>query len=319
MISGRVKRVIGTFDDGVPGPLIIALCCLHGNERAGYKAIDFVLKMLEVEHITQPDFIYKGRFVGLCGNLEATRRGERYVDEDLNRLWTEELIERLNNRQYIPRSHEEKELQALWYAIRREVKQYNTPDVIILDFHTTSAEGGIFCLPASDAQSMRLAFDLYIPVVHGLMDKIPNSCLSYMTEEHLGKKCRAMSIEVGQHEDPASVYVAIAAMINCMRCVGAVHKDDVESRHDTLLSNYSRGLPRVSNLIYRHTIEYEDSFKMEPGFRNFQPVEKGVILANDKNGSITCPKSGAILMPLYQSRGRDGFFLVQKDEDYGYF
>jgi succinylglutamate desuccinylase len=51
---------------------------------------------------------------------------------------------------------------------------------------------------------------------------------------------------------------------------------------------------------------------MEPGFVNFQPVDRGQLLARDGRGEIRAGESGRILMPLYQSQGRDGFFLVRE-------
>lgn len=318
-MTTRLKRRIGVFDDGVQGPLIIALSCLHGNEFLPYRAIDYTLKMLEVEHITNPEFIYHGRFVGFCANMAAAKAGQRYIDRDLNRIWTEELIENLANKSYIPKSQEEKELQSIWNLIKREVQRYSGDQVIILDFHTTSAEGGIFCMPAHDEGSLNLAFQLYIPVVEGLLDTVSNSCLSFMTESHLGKPTTAMSIEVGQHADINSIYVAIATMINSMRSAGAARNEDVESRHDDILRINAEGLPRVSRLDYIHEIKEGDEFVMEPGFKNFQFVPKGTLLAKDRQGPIYCPEDRILLMPLYQSKGAEGFFLVQIDLTFGNF
>jgi hypothetical protein len=45
---------------------------------------------------------------------------------------------------------------------------------------------------------------------------------------------------------------------------------------------------------------------------NFQPVIRGQLLARDRNGEIRAPENGRILLPLYQSQGSDGFFLVRK-------
>lgn len=60
-----------------------------------------------------------------------------------------------------------------------------------------------------------------------------------------------------------------------------------------------------------HAIKKGDNFVMQPGYKNFQPVKKGEILATDKNGAISAQEDGLILMPLYQKQGNDGFFLVK--------
>jgi len=66
---------------------------------------------------------------------------------------------------------------------------------------------------------------------------------------------------------------------------------------------------RVVEVRHRHAIMLEDGFQMEPGFRNFQPVRRGQVLARDRAGEITARETGHILLPLYQELGDDGFFL----------
>jgi succinylglutamate desuccinylase len=58
---------------------------------------------------------------------------------------------------------------------------------------------------------------------------------------------------------------------------------------------------------------------MIKGFTNFQIIQEGQLLAKDKNGSIFSPMSGYLLMPLYQAKGEDGFFIAEElvDSDQG--
>ena len=69
---------------------------------------------------------------------------------------------------------------------------------------------------------------------------------------------------------------------------------------------------KVVEVRHRHTIAPEDRFKMEPGFKNFQAVRRGKVLAQDRTGEIKACETGLILMPLYQALGNDGFFLVRE-------
>ncbi len=50
------ERVIGIFDENHRGPLVIMFGGIHGNETAGVKALEYLIKMLEVEHITNETF-----------------------------------------------------------------------------------------------------------------------------------------------------------------------------------------------------------------------------------------------------------------------
>jgi succinylglutamate desuccinylase len=68
---------------------------------------------------------------------------------------------------------------------------------------------------------------------------------------------------------------------------------------------------RFVEVRYRHALKPTDNFKMHSGYKNFQPVKRGEILASDKTGQIKAKETSLILMPLYQPQGDDGFFLVR--------
>jgi len=51
---------------------------------------------------------------------------------------------------------------------------------------------------------------------------------------------------------------------------------------------------------------------MKEGYRGFQVIEAGETIALDKDGPVTAPERGRLLMPLYQEQGNDGFFLVRR-------
>jgi len=129
----------------------------------------------------------------------------------------------------------------------------------------------------------------------------------------------AVCFESGQHQEKLSVNRAIAAITNCMRTIGCVKAEDVENKHDKLLIEFSKGLPKVSQLLMTHTIEDKDEFVMRPGYKNFHFVKEGELVADDQKGPIPIAKDGLLLMPLYQKQGDDGFFLIESiDEEFGY-
>jgi len=78
------QRRIGSYEGSENEILFICFGAMHGNEPAGLRAIELVLKMLEIEPIKNPDFKFKGKFVGLIGNLEALKTKQRFLKKDLN-------------------------------------------------------------------------------------------------------------------------------------------------------------------------------------------------------------------------------------------
>jgi succinylglutamate desuccinylase len=78
-----------------------------------------------------------------------------------------------------------------------------------------------------------------------------------------------------------------------------------------VLREASRGVPSIIEVLYRHAINDQDRFEMLPGFNNFVPVEKDQVVAHDRNGPVHAPESGLMLLPLYQGKGEDGFFIAR--------
>lgn len=306
-----MNRVIGEYIGSNGGPLLIIFGAMHGNEPAGVKAIDLTLKMLEVEPIKNPDFQYHGCMLGLIGNLSAYKRKERFINKDLNRCWTQEAVDELKEKTML--SAEEEEMKEVLSIVKKSIDKHNPSEVIFLDLHTTSSDGGIFSIVGDDEKSLQVAKQIHAPVILGMLDGLRGTTLHYFTEENLNYKASAITFESGQHEDPLSVNRAIAAIITCMRTIKSVKPTDVENQHDKILKQYSKNLPQVARLLYKHGIEDESNFEMKGGYQNFQLVSKEECLARDVNGEIKCKEDGMILMPLYQKKGEDGFFIIKEE------
>lgn len=307
-----MQRIIGTHSGEEKGPLLIVLGGMHGNEPAGVRAVELVFKMIEVEPITNPEFKFKGRMVGLRGNVRALEQKQRYINRDLNRQWTNENIKNIKSKDYQNLDEEEREIREMLYIIEKEIEDYKPEKIVVLDIHTTTAYGGIFGIATDDDESIRIAIELNAPVILGMLDGIKGTTMHYFSKENFDMGITSVAFEAGQHDEPLSVNRAIAAIINCLASIGCVKGEDVENRHNTLLSEYSKDLPNLSRLITVHSIKEEDDFEMKPGYKNFQKIKQGEELAKNRHGVITSPADGLILMPLYQKQGEDGFFIVEK-------
>ncbi len=307
-----IERVIGRYDEGIKGPLVICIGGIHGNEKAGIKAIDMMLKMLEVEHITNTGFEFKGRFMGVTGHLAAARQNQRYIEKDLNRLWIKDRIEWLSQQRRDSLTSEDLEMFDLESLVTREIREYGADRVVILDLHTTSADGGIYTIVPDHPLAIEYALGIKAPVVLGFLEGLKGTTLHYFTSSNFPGEVTSICFEAGQHDDPMSVNRAIAAITNCLRFAGCVEGRHIEGRHIEVLSEYSGQLPPLTRLAYRYPIDPEEGFVMRPGYHNFQPISKGEHLADNIAGPILSPMDGFILMPLYQSKGEDGFFIVKR-------
>lgn len=306
-----MQRLIGHFTGQERGTLIIALAAMHGNEPAGIRALRTLFQMLEDEPKRNAGFTFRGRLVGFVGNLQAYERRIRYVKKDLNRHLT---LDNLKQARLTPQSrlvYEDLELVELTQAIKNEIFEYKPSRLVILDLHTTSASGGIFSIVSDDTESLELATQLNAPVVLGMVGNTGGTTLHYFKTENMGIPTVSVVFEAGQHDDALSVQRTVAWLVNTLRAVKAVEPYDVENRHDMILKNYARFLPKVVDLFYVHHIQPNDHFQMREGYKNFQTIKAGEVLADDKNGEIVAPDDCLLLMPLYQRQGTEGFFLVK--------
>ena len=307
------KRIIGKHTGQKKGPLLFCIGGIHGNERAGILAIQEVLSLLEMEILQNPGFQYNGTFIGLCGNLPALDQQKRFIDRDLNRMLTNEENIRISNIPHADRANEDQQTFELIHTIEEEIKKSETEFVLIIDLHTTTADGGIFTISSNDPLSRDLAMALHAPVILGIAEDLKGTTIAYFNKPHKNQYC--VVFEAGQHDDPECVHRSVAAIISAMKKIGSVDASDVNIRHEKMLVQQSAALPKLTKLIYHYKINEGENFHMLPGYENFQPVMKGEQLAINNHGPIYAPSDGLILMPKYQSQGEDGFFLVEVIEN----
>lgn len=305
-----MNRIIGRYRTDSEGPLLVILGAVHGNEPAGVKATEVIFKMLDIEPYINANFKFRGNVIGLVGNVQAYEKKKRFIKRDLNRCWTMRNIELVKSGDSsVPEKYE---MLEIYETILAEIAAVNAKELVVLDMHTTSSDGGIFSIPSLDPLSLAIAEELHAPVVTGMLKGLGGTSLHFFNRENFGIETTAVVFESGQHDEPLSVNRAVAAIINCMRTIRCIKPDDVKNKHDELLIEFSKNLPKVNELVYSHAISEADEFKMKEGFSNFQMIEKGDHIANDKDGKILSPYGGRMLMPLYQAQGEDGFFIIKE-------
>lgn len=305
----RTERVLGRLRGTGDGPVLVVVAALHGNEPAGLEAAEKVLARLR-ERAGDDGRLpgMAGEVVLLAGNRKATALQRRYLRRDLNRLWTPEQVRRV--RTLGAAGPDEEEQLALDREIRPLVERADPErPVHILDLHTTSGPGPAFALLDDSADNRRFAHALQATLVLGMEEELEGTLLYYYSD--LGAV--TLAFECGQHEDPAAVDRAAAAIWIALETAGLFPRGTLPEaeRARLRLEEDREGLPRVVDVRYRHPIGPEDRFQMAPGFASFHPVRAGQTLAIDRHGPVLAPLRGLLLMPLYQTQGEDGFFLAR--------
>ena len=298
-----LTREIGIKDEGRDGPLVIFTAGLHGNEPGGVRAMRALFEALEGTPTA-------GRIVGLAGNLSALRRGVRHQGQDLNRMWTADTLRALGARRPEEDTADEAELRALFSIIEaeRDSARGRSREVILVDLHSTSADGGGFCVVPDSLPSRRLARDIGLPVVVGLEERIQGPLLTWL----VAQGDTSVVVEGGQHEAASTRDVLLASLWVVLDHAGALPEADARVEQARRRLRQARGdAPEVLDLIYTHSIDEGEPFVMRDGWRNFMPVDDGVVLAEQRGHEVPAPLTGYMLMPLYQGLGTEGFFLCR--------
>lgn len=300
--SPDLRRDLGNWDLGRPGPTLLVLAGIHGNEPAGVQAAQRVLGRLQEQELP-----IAGRFVALTGNLGALAVARRFLQRDLNRGWSQAAIDNLRRRPDAQLSPEDREQRELLQRFEQVLATATGP-VLFVDLHSSSAAGPPFLCLADTIDNRRLGFATGVPIILGIEETIDGASLEWFAQRGIA----ALAVEGGQHDARETVANHEAVLWRLLERLRMVPVPAAELRvHQTQLHEAAAGVPPIVEIVLRHAITAEDRFRMAPGFVNFAPVERHQLLATDRRGEVRAPSRGHVLLPLYQALGDDGFFLAR--------
>ena len=292
------NRVIGRIHGAKKGPTLIFIGGIHGNEPSGVKALYQLFDVWQGQREKMNGTIY-----GLAGNLKALAAGVRYIDRDLNRMWTPEKVHKSETSLEV----EDLELQELYGVIQKILDTEEGP-FYFFDLHTTSGQTQPF-LTVNDSLLNRSYTQQYpLPIVLGIEEFLDGPLLSYINQ--LGYV--AFGFEAGQHQDPEAKENQKAFCQLTLHYTGVLSLDPISrKRLEEKLRPRQPIVAHFYEIIHRYGIPKGKAFTMDPGFENFDAIDTLQPLAWTEEERVSSPMSGYIFMPLYQGKGDDGFFVVQ--------
>ncbi|MCB0502901.1 MAG: succinylglutamate desuccinylase/aspartoacylase family protein [Bacteroidetes bacterium] len=293
------KRMIGSIEKD-RGPILLLVAGIHGNEPAGIQALNEM--MLQLSNMREK---INGSVYAILGNMKALQQNTRYIDTDLNRMWSPDV--KLEDIMDLSEYEEYQEIKDIISVIKS--KQNERP-LILLDLHTTSAESLPFILCSNEPRNRRLVIPIPAPTILGVENRIKGTLMNYLND--MGDA--AIVFEAGSHSDPASVTYHKSIIQLLLVGTGLMNQCDLEDFESIVnnLYHHSIHMQYVFEIIFRYGIKPGEKFKMRPGFQNFMKIEQGTALADNENGVIVAPLPGRIFMPLYQDKGNDGFFIINE-------
>ncbi|WP_246067806.1 succinylglutamate desuccinylase/aspartoacylase family protein [Changchengzhania lutea] len=298
------NRYLGKIIGKRSGPTVVFFAGIHGNETAGVFALENILKTISPKQVN-------GRIYAISGNLSALQKNVRYLDSDLNRLWTQQHIEAIKNK--AQPNIEDLELLSILEALNTILETGSAPFYFI-DLHTTSSKTLPFITINDAIINRKFSKQFPVPIVLGIEEYLNGPLLSYINA--LGYV--SLGFESGQHDDLRAITNGIAFVYLTLVFSGVLKKKNVVDfdKHYNQLKTQSANLVDVFEVIYLYRIKDKDTFKMYNGFKSFQSLKKDTKLAHNNNAEITAPYSGRMFMPLYQNKGAEGFFIIKPIKPY---
>ena len=298
--STSVNRIIGKIIGDEKQPTIVFFGGIHGNETSGVFALQEIFKTIESLNI-------QGSVYGISGNLKALEVNKRYIDEDLNRIWTRDKLHYLKNKNKLNTEEQE---QTELFAILKEIITSHSGPFYFIDFHTTSSKTLPF-ITINDALINRKFSKLFpVPIVLGIEEYLNGPLLSYINE--LGFV--SLGFESGQHDEVQAITNHVSFAYLALVYTKILKKEDISdlNEHYNQLKKASENEMEISEVVHLHKILKNENFKMLDGFKSFQNIKKGTILAISNNKKVVSKYNGTLFMPLYQDVGDDGFFIIRK-------
>jgi predicted deacylase len=260
-----------TFDSGKPGPVLLVLGSVHGNEKCGTHAIGRAVMELRSGVLS----LDRGKlvFVPIC-NPEAYRRNERYVEANLNRV-----VRKRDN----PTVYEHK--------LANELAEIIGKADFMLDLHSYTSGVRPFLFVEYDtpeerafAAAMRIPFWVtgWNALYADQQDLWQGDTCTYAFEQ--GKL--ALLVECGQHDDPQAAHVGYRCIRAALAHFGLTAAFDAQETS-----------PPQVNMLHSMHIKKKEGKLLKP-WQHLDPISRGTpVLQYDDGEIILSPIDGVVIMP----------------------
>lgn len=293
----KPERLIASIYKDSELPSILFFCCVHGNEKAGYLALQSFF-----EHIQEFKDLIEGNIYAIFGNQEAYLQNARFIDKDLNRIWTQSHIQAASRKNNVSEYNELVEMYTTLYALLKKSKN----KVYAIDLHTTSGPTKPFIIMNDALKNRAFVRDLGYPVIFNVETFIEGALLNLLND--LGHV--SLAFEGGEHYAEHSVEEIKSFCYKMLFHTNLMKAEDLQ-KMGINKNVYKNKNAHYFEMIFRQALQPKDKFEMCGNYVNFQKLKKGERIAWLNNQDIYAPKAYQIFMPLYQNKGEDGFFYVQ--------
>ena len=268
---------VTSLDGPSPGPHVVLNAMMHGNEPCGLAALSFLKRIGLVPK--------RGRLTLAFANVEAGqpaggRPAARFRDQDMNRLWSPDLLDGGAQSVELDRA-------------RRLRPVYESADYL-LDLH--SMQNGtvplILCGPTARARDFACRLQHPHWVVSDTGHAAGPRLIDFGRFTDPNSGAIAVLAECGQHRSDAARLTAIETSLRFLLATGIVDEGDVA----THLTIAKRPAPTLVEVTHAVTIE-TDRFLFVGERRGMEVVHRaGTLIGRDGTADIRTPYDECVLV-----------------------
>ncbi len=268
------------FDSGKPGPQVMVQALTHGNELCGALALDWLLR-------EQPLPLLRGSLTLAFANVAAFERfdpadpnASRCVDEDMNRVWADEVL-------FGPRDSVE-------LRRARQLQPFVDAADLLLDIHSMGEPCAPLMVCGTLDKNAAFAVRLGTPA-DLLIDTGHPAGLRMVERGGFGDAAsprHALLVECGQHWERAAEDVAIDTLVRFLHLAGLVDDDWAAARVRLPLPAAQR-LVRVTEAVVARSTGYQ---LLVPPDGLGVVAKKGTPIARDGDHTWLAPYDNTVLV-----------------------
>ena len=289
---------VTTFDSGKPGPHVMVQALTHGNELCGAIALDYLFR-----EGVRP---VAGRLTFAFANIEAFASWDtsdpnrsRYVDEDYNRVWSDDTLKGARNSTELRRA--------------RELVKFVDAADFLLDIHSMHDPCApiMVCGATGEGGEKSAAFARKMQVPQNLLIDTGHPAGLRMIERGPFRDPRApqtaILIECGQHWERSSVDVAIDTALRFLQTTGVVEPSFVKPRL-RIQPTAAQTTINVTHAVVAKSL----SFRFAGAVTGLQVIAKaGDPIAYDGDEVIVAPYDNTVLVMPSMAHLKVGTTMVR--------
>jgi len=276
---------VSTFDSGKAGPHAMISAVVHGNELCGAIVLDWLLRTGVRPRV--------GRLTLAFVNVAAYQRfdpanptASRFVDEDFNRLWAEDVLDGPRDSTELHRAR----------ALRPLVDGVD----VLLDIHSMQQRSVplMMCGPVRKGCELALALGAPEHVIADDGHAAGKRMRDYSAFVDPASARNALLVECGQHWERASVDVARDVAVRFLAHLGMVERD-FATEH-TRVPVAAQRVVEVTGPVTIRT----DAFRFVQDYSGLEVIaQAGTVIGYDGDQEVRTPYDRCVLiMPSLRRR-----------------